>query len=129
MRARAGLHVDADEKKSDRVRVLTWMERAANYAQRSARSSVEHFNQNGLRRHRAFGQNNLNHELGNICNMVHCTAYAEAVARRLRPPREGFGAWPHSLSQDDLRHWRQIMTSIDAACGDELPNADSMNFD
>jgi len=103
------------KRKRDRLRVLSAVERASNYAQRSSRSVIEHLNQNTMRRHGAFKHNDLYHALDTIADMVYCCTYAEAVKSRLHPPRRAFGWWPHNLTDDALDEWRE---HIDEALAD-----------
>lgn len=95
------------KRRRDRLRVLSAVERASNYAQRSSRSVIEHLNQNTMRRHGAFKHNDLYHALDTITDMVYCCTYAEAVKSTLHPPRRAFGWWPHNLTDDAFDQWRE----------------------
>ena len=99
------------------MRVLSWEQRCFNYAQRSARSSVEHFNQNAMRRHKVFNYNSSRHSIETICDMLYCTAYAEAAARNLKPPRAGFGAWPHNIAMVQIEQWTNIIDDLERSLG------------
>ena len=94
------------------IRVLNWQQRTFNYMQRSARSSVEHFNQTGIRRHKLFGDSALRHSIETITNYMHCVCYAEATARKLSPPRAGFGSWPHNLLPAQIDDWNCALETL-----------------
>lgn len=91
--------------------LLDVKQRYFNYAQRSQRQPVEHFN-SALKRHSVFTGTPLSHDWHVVSDIVYCAAITEAVARELHP-RPGFGCWPHNVNNvEDFEHWESALAEL-----------------